>query len=204
MKQRLLSTKLIRTSFFTIALIIFLTGCALPQKDNNNRSNDSSSNDQSADIDREKQQLAEERAQLEAQRQQLERDRIRLEKEERNKAATKQRYLDKLAAVEASLSDLDPYYENGSTADMNYATDQEYKRWDKALNEIWAQLKLDMPANEFEVLKQAQRNWIKERDRKAERDAVDWEGGTGYTMFYTGSLAETTKQRCYELVNQYM
>jgi uncharacterized protein YecT (DUF1311 family) len=194
----------IRTSIFTLALIIFLTGCALPLPNRDDRANDSSSNDQSADIEREKQQLEQERAELEAQRQELEREKIRNDKEARQKAVTKQRYLDKLAAVEASFSDLQPYYDNGSTYDLNIASGEEYTRWDRALNEIWAQLKLDMPANEFEVLKQAQRNWITDRDRKAELDAADWEGGTGYTMIYNGSLAETTKRRCYELVNQYM
>ncbi|WP_455539357.1 lysozyme inhibitor LprI family protein [Terrisporobacter sp.] len=46
--------------------------------------------------------------------------------------------------------------------------------------------------------------WIKHRDKKAENDASEYAGGTMEGLVYVGSLADSTKERCYELVNTYM
>jgi len=43
-----------------------------------------------------------------------------------------------------------------------------------------------------------------ERDDKAKKASLEYKGGTAEQLVYTSSLAQTTKERCYELVEKYM
>jgi uncharacterized protein YecT (DUF1311 family) len=46
--------------------------------------------------------------------------------------------------------------------------------------------------------------WIKDRDTKAKSDSAEMAGGSMEKVLYEGSLAESTKERCYVLVDKYM
>ena len=46
--------------------------------------------------------------------------------------------------------------------------------------------------------------WISNRDAKAKEASSEMKGGTMEPVIYVNSLADTTKQRCYELVEKYM
>jgi uncharacterized protein YecT (DUF1311 family) len=113
-------------------------------------------------------------------------------------------YLAKLDAIERGMSDLDRLYEEGSTASMYEASVESYKRWDKALNEIWAQIKKDMPAGAYQTLLQQQRKWIKTRDQRATEAGDVFDGGTFEQVAYKSTQSNETKKRCYELVRGYM
>lgn len=121
-----------------------------------------------------------------------------------NSKSTKDEYIKKLENVSASLSDLDSLYESGVTADMVQAASTEFKRWDDLLNDIWAVLKAEMNEKDFEKLLDEQLSWIKNKEDLALAAAKEMEGGSMYNVIYTDSLAQTTKSRCYELVNKYM
>ena len=43
-----------------------------------------------------------------------------------------------------------------------------------------------------------------EKERKASEEAKKYEGGTIAPVMHMSSLAQSTKERCYELVNKYM
>ncbi|OMF88205.1 lysozyme inhibitor LprI family protein [Paenibacillus sp. FSL R7-0273] len=119
-------------------------------------------------------------------------------------SGTKQEYLDKLDAVEAGLSDLQEKYDSGVTASMREAANEEYERWDKVLNEIYAELKNQLSESEMADLKEKQLDWITYRDETAEAAAAKFEGGTMQPLEHVAVLAGTTKDRSYELVNMYM
>jgi len=53
-------------------------------------------------------------------------------------------------------------------------------------------------------LREKQIKWIKYRDDKAKTDLLKFEGGTMESLECIMSLEETTKKRCYELVEVYM
>lgn len=78
------------------------------------------------------------------------------------------------------------------------------KLWDDKLNEIYSCLRTYMPSSEFNKLKQEQINWIKYRDKTADVAAEKYEGGTMGQIERVVSLIYTTRERCYELVNNYM
>ena len=107
-----------------------------------------------------------------------------------------------------SLEDIyenpDNAYEWSSTGDAAQAEYERYQAWDDMLNEIYALLKTQLSSSEMKALKNEEINWINYRDKTAENDARDFEGGSNYSVVYNGSLANTTKDRCYELVNNYM
>lgn len=56
----------------------------------------------------------------------------------------------------------------------------------------------------MDALRQEQRQWIKDRDRTAEVESSSFEGGTYESVQYLITLARVTKERCYELVYDYM
>ncbi len=116
----------------------------------------------------------------------------------------KNEYLKKLDEVEDSMSDLDYLYESGTTADLNSAASTVLSRWDDMLNEIYALLKTQLSESEMQELKRKQLNWIDYRDKTAERESSEFEGGSMYSVQYNSTLGRLTKERCYELVNNYM
>lgn len=116
---------------------------------------------------------------------------------------TKAFYIQKLDNIEKGMSDLDEQYD-GTTYDMRMAANEEYKRWDDALNEIYGVLKTQLSDSEMKALSKEEQEWIEEKERKANEEAEKYEGGTIAPFMHMSSLAQSTKERCYELVNKYM
>ncbi|WP_100403459.1 lysozyme inhibitor LprI family protein [Bacillus sp. FJAT-42315] len=113
-------------------------------------------------------------------------------------------YYSKLDQIEMGMADLEYIYEQGTTVEVREAESERYKRWDDALNEIYGVLKKQLPSNEMEQLRKAQRKWVTYRDESAESAAASYEGGSWASVQYVSTQAELTKQRCYELVDRYM
>lgn len=84
---------------------------------------------------------------------------------------------------------------------MLKAFDASYKQWNALLNEIYGTLKSRLSSPEFTVLRDIQRNWIKERDHHAGSASAYSEYAP--EIAYTESLAASTRERCYALLEQY-
>lgn len=118
--------------------------------------------------------------------------------------STKQMYLEKLNKLEDELKiSLEEKYA-GTTIQMIEAGSEEYKEWDNILNEIYSELKQQLTKEDMDKLTEEELNWIKNRDEKSEAAANEVKGGTMEPLNKVVSLATSTKERCYELVNQYM
>lgn len=87
-----------------------------------------------------------------------------------------------------------------SQIEMNQTSQTIFTCWDNELNSIWNDIKLYLPEEEYNQVLSEQREWIQKKDAKAEADAADCEGGSLYPTIYYGSEAESTRERCYELV----
>lgn len=116
----------------------------------------------------------------------------------------KQEYETKLNNIEIGLKDLDKKESSGITADMREAADERYKRWDSALNEIYGALKGQLASSDMKKLQSEEIQWMSNRDTKAKEASSEMKGGTMEPVIYISSLADTTKNRCYELVEKYM
>lgn len=113
-------------------------------------------------------------------------------------------YLRILDNIEMGLADLDYLYENGGTLEMTEAESETFKRWDNALNEIYGVLKTQVSSNEFNQLREEQREWVSYRDNTAKSESQEFEGGTMEDLQYISTQARITKERCYQLVENYM
>ncbi|NFE93561.1 lysozyme inhibitor LprI family protein [Clostridium botulinum] len=117
--------------------------------------------------------------------------------------STKQIYKNKLDAIELGMKDLDDL-KGGSTLEMKSAAKEEYERWDRALNEIYGVLQKQLSSDDRNKLKDEEIKWIASRDEQAKKDSLQYKGGTAETLIYGISLGQSTKERCYELVEKYM
>ncbi|TCK89136.1 uncharacterized protein DUF1311 [Natranaerovirga hydrolytica] len=79
-----------------------------------------------------------------------------------------------------------------------------YETYDKELNEIYALLKEELSSEVMEDLKSKQIKWIEEKEEEANKAAEKYKGGTHENVARYVSLYNATKERCYELVNEYM
>ena len=123
-----------------------------------------------------------------------------------SKSSTKQYYLKRLSQVEDEVAQLQNSSEftNGSTLDMRRIMGECYTKWDDLLNSIYGVLKTQLSESEMNSLRNKQKAWIKYRDSEADKAFSEYEGGTMAPLEATSVNAELTRQRCYELVNQYM
>lgn len=119
-------------------------------------------------------------------------------------AGQKAEYITKLNSIEESLKKLDYLYENGITTEMKEGEVRRYDAWDQALNEIYGVLKNQLSTSEMNTLREKQREWITYRDRKAEEAWNESGQGTLSGIATISSNATSTRERCYQLVEQYM
>ncbi|MFW2491936.1 lysozyme inhibitor LprI family protein [Clostridium chromiireducens] len=119
-----------------------------------------------------------------------------------NQESKKQEYKAKLDNIELGFKGSNDA--NATTNDMYQEACKEHKQWDDALNEIYGVLKSQLPASDMKKLQSEELQWIKDRDAKAKKDAEEMAGGTMEKVLFQGSLANSTKERCYVLVEKYM
>jgi uncharacterized protein YecT (DUF1311 family) len=93
---------------------------------------------------------------------------------------------------------------SASTNDMYQEACKEYKQWDDALNEIYGLLKIQLSTSDMKKLQSEEIQWIKDRDAKAKKDASEMSGGSMEKVLYESSMARSTKERCYVLVDKYI
>jgi len=83
------------------------------------------------------------------------------------------------------------------------AASNELKLWDGELNAIYNAVLERLDQERSELLVAEQRVWMKERDSLAMEAAKNSAGSTSESVEYTASLAESTRLRAYELVEEY-
>jgi len=113
----------------------------------------------------------------------------------------KDEYLKKLNEME----ELDKNEEVKTTmVEMVEQQAERGKTWDKELNEIYGVLKEQLSTEEMDKLREEQRNWIKRRDEITKEVSLKYEGGTMESLEFLATIASLTRERCYELVVNYM
>lgn len=119
--------------------------------------------------------------------------------------STKQLYLQKLDDLDLKLKNsAEERYSSSVTVELIEAANKEYSEWDYMLNEIYSQLKNSLSAEQMNNLTNEELEWITERDEKSKIAEEANEGGSITPLNGIMSLIESTKTRCYELVNKYM
>lgn len=119
-----------------------------------------------------------------------------------NQESQKQKYKLKLDKIDLGFKESN----NAAvtTNDMYQEVCKSQKQWDDVLNEIYGVLKVQLSSSDMKKLQNEEIQWIKDRDDKAKKDAAEMAGGTMEKVLFVGSLANSTKERCYVLVDKYM
>ena len=122
-----------------------------------------------------------------------------------NSRISKKEFLEELDKLKIDLENTkDTRYASSVTLDLREAASEEYKLWDDKLNEIYSYLQINLSKDEMNKLTQEEIEWMATRDEKSEAAAKKNEGGTIAPFNSTMSLIESTRDRCYELVNNYI
>ena len=119
-------------------------------------------------------------------------------------ALTAEDYRKKLEDVDRIVKDLRETDGTANTTDSvkNIAED-EYRLWDTELNRVYQAVISAMSENEAEKLRSEERQWIRSRDQMAKQAAAKLKGGTMESLEYTASLSVSTRERAYELLEDY-
>ena len=115
----------------------------------------------------------------------------------------KNKFTQKMLNLEKELTWIDDQYDILSVAEMYDLEEMRYQEWDDLLNEIYGVLKSVLSSAEMDALTVAQRDWIVYRDNKAEK-GTDQLGGGWQSLQRMINLGDITKERCYELVEEYL
>ena len=115
-------------------------------------------------------------------------------------------FIEKLDNIQKELDSLPEKKDSdaGITNAMRSFYGTSYDMYDKALNEIYALLKEQLSPETMQNLQSEQIKWIEKKESTATNEAEKYKGGSFEFVAYNSSLYGTTKNRCYELVNNYM
>ena len=83
------------------------------------------------------------------------------------------------------------------------AAEQLWTLWDQELNLVYGSIRARMTEKEAEALRIAELEWMKERDQAAARAAEDSPVPQNQTLESRRAMAEETRVRCYELMEEY-
>lgn len=115
-------------------------------------------------------------------------------------------FLKKLDNIQKELDALPEKKDSdaGITNAMKNYFGKSYEEYDKALNEIYNLLKENLSEDVMEDLETKQIEWINQKESAAREEESKYKGGTFEFVAGYISLYESTKEKCYELVNEYM
>lgn len=118
----------------------------------------------------------------------------------------REEFLERLDNIQKELDALPEKKDSdaGVTNAMKNYYGKSSEMYDKALNEIYALLKKELSPETMKDLKTKQIKWIEKKEAEADKEESKYEGGTFEFVARYISLYESTKERCYELVNEYM
>lgn len=117
----------------------------------------------------------------------------------------REEFLGRLDCIQKKLDNLPVKKDSdeGITSAMRSYYGQAYEMYDEALNEIYSLLKEQLSQDTMKSLQAEETKWIKQKEDSANKSASDYKGGTFEFVAYNSSLYQSTKDRCYELVNNY-
>ena len=115
---------------------------------------------------------------------------------------TSEELYERLEAVKQQAAQYQAAADTGQTS-LYMAAEYEWNLWDRELNLIYSCIQSHMSETESEKLKKEEVEWLKERDLAAERAYVNNSSPPEQSAEYVRISAEKTKERCYELLEDY-
>lgn len=108
-----------------------------------------------------------------------------------------------LKELDAQIKKMREDSADSNTYSMKALADKELKLWNREQNSIYEAISETLSEDLKRQLEASQQSWIKDRDVKAEEAAQKYSGGTLEELEYTASLAQSTRERAYSLIEEY-
>ena len=105
--------------------------------------------------------------------------------------------------MEVLEAEMQPALDSGVTSEMINASVKLSEAWDVEINKVYKLIMEKLPEKEKTKLRNDQRNWVKEKEKKAKEAGKEFEGGTGESLMYSQTELTLTKKRTLELARQY-
>jgi len=83
--------------------------------------------------------------------------------------------------------------------EMNICADKDFQAADGQLNAVYKKTMADLDDHSRDLLRAAQREWVKFRDAECTYLSAQNEGGSIYPMVYSGCLTTLTRERIKQL-----
>ena len=99
------------------------------------------------------------------------------------------------ASSAQELESKDPCEDAMTTVELQECLGQQYQQWDVKLNLVYKKIRSKLSVARKTKLKEAQLAWIVFRDKSAEFEASEEEGGSLYSLVYLSVMAALTEQR---------
>lgn len=112
------------------------------------------------------------------------------------------KYMKRYQKLEKKCEKLFQY--DGTQTEMNQDSYKEYKLWDKELNYVYKEAKKKITSTEYKALQASERRWIVKRDKKAEQESAQYEGGTMQPLIYNNTMTTMTKKRIKWMIKNYL
>ena len=109
---------------------------------------------------------------------------------------------DRLQTVEEQIAAQEAAVDS-NPASRYMAAEYAWNLWDGELNLIYSYIRSHMSEEEAENLKREEVAWLKERDLAAEQAYVQNDTPPKQSIQYITISAQKTRERCYELLEQY-
>lgn len=109
----------------------------------------------------------------------------------------------KLEEADSIMEEMRESNLSSNTDSLKMTVEYEYRLWDTELNRLYQAVMGLMSEKEAELLKTEERQWIRDRDQMAKQAASKFKGGTMESLEYTASLANSTRERAYEILEEY-
>lgn len=113
-------------------------------------------------------------------------------------------YEEHLAEIDSQIQKMRAEASDSSTYSMKNLAEKELQMWNLEMNSLYGTILKALGTDEAAELEKSQQAWLKSRDTKAEDTARKYSGGSLEGVEYTASLAESTRQRAYDLVDEYI
>ena len=84
-------------------------------------------------------------------------------------------------------------------SDLNLKSHELYELWDKALNDLWADIQNILTEDEYDQLLDEQLAWIDAKEKAVEEAGKEVQGGSMYPLVVNSEAAAITEKRVYEL-----
>lgn len=112
-------------------------------------------------------------------------------------------YRERLEEIDSQIKKVRTENTDSNTYSVKNTADYEFRLWDTVLNEMYTVIMDQMSDEEKEKLKTEEREWMRKRDTAAREAANKYNGGVLEGVEYTASMAASTRERAYELAEEF-